>query len=132
MTWIPRFARDDRFAVQSTALKTTRGTPFVKTTTTRRRLPPPHPGEVLALDFLGPLALSKYRLARATGMAATRIGEICAGRRGVTADTALRLGRALGTTPQFWMNLQAAYDLDLATDALGKTLERRVERLVAA
>ncbi|TDS81085.1 addiction module HigA family antidote [Amnibacterium kyonggiense] len=73
---------------------------------------PIHPGEVLAEEFLTPLGISQYRLAKAIGVAPTRIGEIVHGHRGISADTALRLSRALGTSERFWMNLQARYDLD--------------------
>lgn len=77
-----------------------------------QRIAHPHVGQYLRDEFLTPLGLSKYRLAKETGLAASRIGEIVAGRRAVTADTALRLGRYLGTSAQFWLNLQMAYDLE--------------------
>ena len=76
------------------------------------RLPNIHPGEVLREEFLAPLGVSQYRLAKTIHVPAMRISEICAGKRSITADTALRLARALGTTPGFWMALQADYDTE--------------------
>ena len=78
---------------------------------------PIHPGEHLA-EFLDELGIGQYRLARTIGVAPRRINEIVLGRRSVTADTALRIGKALGTTPEFWLNLQAAYDLDRARNSV--------------
>jgi antitoxin HigA-1 len=95
-----------------------------------KRLPNIHPGEVLKEEFLEPLGISQYRLAKAIGVQPIRIGEICAGRRGITADTALRLARALGTTPGFWLGLQADYDTEEALAKAGSTLEA-IERLAA-
>ena len=77
-------------------------------------LPPIHPGEILREELLGPLGLSASRLARDLRVPVTRITEILHGRRGITADTALRLARYFGTTARFWMNLQVAYDLEVA------------------
>ncbi len=91
-----------------------------------QKLQPVHPGEVLQEEFLKPLGLSQNRLALDTGVPARRINEIVLGKRSVTADTALRLARYLGTSPQFWMGLQTDYDLDIAYDRLGKRLEREV------
>ena len=76
------------------------------------RLPNVHPGEVLREEFLTPLGITPYRLAKDIDAQATRIKEILDGKRAVTADTAIRLGRYFRTTPQFWLNLQAAYDLE--------------------
>ena len=76
-----------------------------------RLLPPVHPGEVLAEDFLEPLGLTQYRLAKDTSVPARRINEIVKGERAVSADTALRLARYFGTSDLFWLNLQARYDL---------------------
>ena len=87
-----------------------------------------HPGEHLA-EFLDELGISQYRLARTIGVAPRRINEIVLGRRSVTADTALRIGKALGTTPEFWLNLQAAYDLDRARNSVSTD---SIESLVAA
>jgi addiction module HigA family antidote len=83
------------------------------------RLPPIHPGEILLTEFLEPLALSQYRAARRLGIPQPRLSAITRGARGITADTALRLARLLGTTPEFWTNLQSHYELELARDALG-------------
>lgn len=79
-------------------------------------LSPVHPGEVLSEEFMRPLGLSANALARATRVPPNRISAIVKGDRGVTADTALRLGKAFGTTPDFWLNLQKQYDLDIARD----------------
>jgi len=90
------------------------------------RLKPVHPGEVLLEEFLKPMNLSQNRLAIDIGVDARRINEIVLGTRSVTADTALRLSRYFGTSPQFWLGLQAEYDLDVALDSLGNRLEREV------
>ncbi len=89
-----------------------------------KRLPNIHPGEVLLEEFLKPLGISQNRLARAMGVPPRRINEIVHGKRAVTADTAIRLARALGTSEQFWMGLQADYDLEMARQAAGGELER--------
>ena len=88
------------------------------------KLPNIHPGEVLKEEFLVPLGITPYRLAKAIGVQPIRIGEICAGRRAVTADTALRLSRALGTTPGFWLGLQADYDTEEILCTQGEQLSR--------
>jgi len=80
----------------------------------RADLSPIHPGEILLEEFLRPLGLSQNRLGIDLGIPPQRVGDIVRGRRGVTADTALRLARYFGTTPQFWMHMQARYELDLA------------------
>ena len=90
------------------------------------KLPPIHPGEVLLEEFLEPAGLSQYRLAKDISVPARRINEIAHGKRAVTADTALRLARYFGTTPRFWLNLQAQYDLDVEADRLGDRLDREV------
>ena len=90
------------------------------------KLNPVHPGEVLLEEFLKPMNISQNRLAINIGVDARRINEIVLGVRSVTADTALRLGRYFGVSPQFWLGLQAEYDLDMAMDALGDRLEREV------
>ena len=77
-------------------------------------LPPVHPGEVLAEDFMAPLGLSSNALAARIGVPGNRVSMIVAGKRGVTGDTALRLAAAFGTTPEFWMNLQKAWELEVA------------------
>ena len=93
---------------------------------TAKRLAPVHPGEVLLEEFLEPLDLSQYRLAKSISVPPRRINEIVHGTRAVTADTALRLARFFGTSDRFWLNLQAAYDLDVERDRLGDRLEREV------
>lgn len=90
------------------------------------KLNPVHPGEVLLEEFLKPMGLSQNRLAIEIGVHARRINEIVLGKRRVTADTALRLARFFGTSPQFWMGLQSDYDLDVAEDALGDRLQKEV------
>ena len=86
-------------------------------------LPPLHPGEMLREEFLEPLGLSALALAKLCGVPRTRIERIASEEVGISADTALRLGRVLGTTPQFWMNLQARYDLDTARAAVGEEVD---------
>jgi len=90
-----------------------------------------HPGEILREDFLKPLSLSVNALALALRVPATRISEIVNERRGITTDTALRLGRYFGTTPDFWINMQAAYELAVAKDTLLPKIEKEVQRRVA-
>ena len=90
------------------------------------KLPPIHPGEVLLEDFLTPLGLSQYRLANDLSVPPRRINEIVHGKRAVTADTALRLARYFGTSEQFWLNLQARYELEVERDRLGPRLEAEV------
>ncbi|MFN2443573.1 MAG: HigA family addiction module antitoxin [Thermoanaerobaculia bacterium] len=86
------------------------------------RLTPVHPGEVLLEEFLGPLGISQYRLAKETGVPPRRINEIVLRQRAVSADTALRLARFFGTSELFWLNLQARYDLDVQRTKLGSRL----------
>ena len=93
---------------------------------TERLLPPVHPGEILRDELLRPLALSVYRLARALKSLRPRLNDIVLGRRGVTIDTALRLGRYFGTTPEFRINLQARHDLDDAERTLRLEIEREI------
>ena len=97
-----------------------------KTKATRRDIPPIHPGEVLAEDFMKPLGISQYRLAKATSVPPRRINEIVKSLRGISADTALRLGRYFGMEPRFWLNLQARYDLEVAELELAARLDREV------
>ncbi len=87
---------------------------------------PIHPGEVLLEEFLRPMGLSQNRLALEIGVHPRRINEIVLGKRAITADTALRLARYFGNSPQFWMGLQTDYDLDVAADLLGSRLAREV------
>ncbi len=89
-----------------------------------KKLTPIHPGEILREEFMHPLGLSSNALAKAIGVTTARINEIVREKRGVTADTALRLARYFGTDAQSWMNLQQHYDLQLAKDALGSMLSR--------
>ncbi len=97
-----------------------------------RRLRPVHPGEILKEDLMAPLELSINRLARELRVPVTRMSEIANGRRSITADTALRLARYFGTTPEFWMNLQGAYDLDVATRVSAAKIKRDVRPREAA
>jgi len=90
------------------------------------KLNPIHPGEILSEEFLKPMKLSQNRLAINIGVDARRINEIVLGERSVTADTALRLARYFGVSPQFWLGLQAEYDLDIASDLLGDRLKQEV------
>ncbi|MBS3965912.1 MAG: HigA family addiction module antidote protein [Truepera sp.] len=96
-----------------------------------QRLAPVHPGEVLLEEFLKPLEISQNRLALSIGVPARRINEIVLGKRAITADTALRLARFFGTSPQFWLGLQTDYDLDVTLDSLGDRLEREVHTVYA-
>lgn len=94
-----------------------------------QKLAPVHPGEILLEDFLKPLGLSQYRLAKGLSVPPRRINEIVHGKRSVTADTALRLARFFGTSDRFWLNLQVAYDLDIEHDRLAGRLAQEVEVL---
>lgn len=96
------------------------------------KLAPVHPGEVLLEEFIIPMELSQNRLAINIGVDTRRINEIVLGKRAITADTALRLSRFFGNSPQFWMGLQSQYDLDVAQDHLGKRLDREVRPYVMA
>ncbi len=87
---------------------------------------PIHPGEILLEEFLEPMHVTQYRLAKDISVPPRRINEIVHGKRAITADTALRLARYFGTTERFWLNLQARYDLEIAKDRLGDRLEREV------
>lgn len=95
----------------------------------RKKMMPLHPGEILDKEFLKPLRLTQYRLAKGLGVSPRRINEIVHGKRAITADTALRLARFWGNTPRFWLNLQTGYDLDVETDRLSARLQREVEVL---
>jgi addiction module HigA family antidote len=92
-----------------------------------RRLPPVHPGEILRDEFLAPMEISAYELAAALKVPRTRVNDIVLGRRSVTIDTAIRLGRYFGTSSEFWVNLQTRYDLDVAD----RTVRRRIEREIS-
>ncbi|MDE0649296.1 MAG: HigA family addiction module antitoxin [Gammaproteobacteria bacterium] len=91
------------------------------------RLPPIHPGEILRDDFLRPMGLSVYGLARALKVSRPRVNDIVLGRRAISVDTALRLGRYFGTTPEFWIHLQTRYDLDVAERTIRPGIEREIE-----
>ena|SRR5438874_1707352 len=97
-----------------------------------RKQRPIHPGEILALEFLEPLAVTQYRLAKDISVPPRRINEIVHGKRAISADTALRLGRYFGTTERFWLNLQARFDLETQRDELGSRLEKEVRVLSRA
>ena len=93
------------------------------------RLPPVHPGEVLLEDFMKPLELSQYRVAKDIGVSAMRISQIVNGKRAITADTAMRLARYFGTSPDVWLRLQARYDLEVAQIDHGDRIEQEVKGL---
>jgi antitoxin HigA-1 len=93
---------------------------------TSGKLPPIHPGEILREDYMKPLGLTAHRLAMALHVPATRIAEIVHERRGITADTAIRLGRYFNTTARFWLNLQTSYDLEVVEDAALAQIESEV------
>jgi len=90
------------------------------------KLPPIHPGEILLEEFLKPMGMSAHQLAIALRVPATRISEIVNQNRGITASTALRLSRYFGTSPKFWLNLQASYELEVAEDRLGESIKREI------
>jgi addiction module HigA family antidote len=98
----------------------------------REKLPPIHPGEILLEEFLKPMGISQYRLAKDISVPPRRINEIVHGERAITPDTALRLSRYLGLSERFWMNLQARYDLEVEKDRLQDRLEREVQVYAAA
>jgi len=100
--------------------------------TTKRAMPPVHPGEILMEDFLKPMGITQYRLAKSIGVPQRRIGEIVAGKRAITADTALRLARFFGTDAQSWMNLQTHYDLEIANEKLSDKIMKTVHPFDAA
>lgn len=97
---------------------------------TERKIPPVHPGEVLLEDFLKPIGISQYRLAKEMNVYPRKINEIVHGQRAITADTALRLSRYLGTSAELWMNLQSLYDLEKTRDEIGSQLEKEITPLV--
>jgi addiction module HigA family antidote len=96
-----------------------------------KKLAPIHPGEILLKDFLEPMEISQYRLAKAISVPARRINEIVLGRRSISADTALRLGRFFAMESEFWLNLQSRYDLEVAKDGLAGRLMKEVQPLAA-
>ncbi len=119
------------FASGGKKIMPTRSKSSITTDLSRRRhkrvLPPIHPGEMLREEFLVPMGLSANALAIAIGVPATRIGEIVNERRGITADTALRLGRYFHMSAEFWMNLQSRYDLESARFQLEKQINQRIK-----
>ncbi len=94
-----------------------------------KKLPPIHPGEILIEEFLKPMGISQYRLAKDISVPPRRINEIVHGKRSITADTALRLGRFFEIAPQFWLNLQNRFDLEVAEDLLADRLDNEVHVL---
>jgi addiction module HigA family antidote len=96
------------------------------------KLPPIHPGKILLEEFLQPMGISQYRLAKEISVPARRINEIVHGKRAITPDTALRLSRYFGMSERFWMNLQARYDIEVAKDNLQDRLEKEVMVYAAA
>jgi len=96
-----------------------------------RRLQPIHPGAILREEFLDPMGISQYRLARDINVDPRRINAIIHGKRAITAGTALRLSRFFGTSERFWLNLQAQYDLEVERDELGDRLEKEVKKFAA-
>jgi addiction module HigA family antidote len=96
--------------------------------TTHREVPLVHPGQILLKDFLEPYQISQYRLAKDTAVPPRRINEIVSGSRGISADTALRLSLYFGTTPQFWLNLQSHYDIEVLRARAGEQIAQDVKR----
>ena len=94
-----------------------------------KTLPPIHPGEVLLEDFIKPIGLSQYRVAKDIGVSPLRISQIIRGKRSITADTALRLARYFGTSPAVWLRLQARYDLEVAESLVAKRINKEVKIL---
>lgn len=99
---------------------------------TSRKLKPVHPGEVLRADFLEPMSISVYRLAKETGVSQQHYGRILKGTRPISADVALRLARFFGTSARVWVGLQAQYELDVAQDKAGKAIHNQVQPFKAA
>jgi addiction module HigA family antidote len=95
----------------------------------KKKLPPIHPGEILMEEFLEPMGISQYRLAKDISVPPRRINEIVHRKRSITADTALRLGRFFGMSPQFWLNLQTRHDLEVTEDLLEGRLDGEVHAL---
>jgi len=96
---------------------------------TQKKLSPIHPGEILEEEFLKPMGISQYRLAKDISVSPRRINEIVHGKRSITADTALRLGKFFGISAQFWLNLQTRYDLEVTEDLLSDRLDKEVHTL---
>jgi antitoxin HigA-1 len=96
---------------------------------TKKKLSPIHPGEILEEEFLKPMGISQYRLAKDISVPPRRINEIVHGKRSITADTALRFGKFFGISAQFWLNLQTRYDLEITEDLLSDRLDKEVQAL---
>ena len=94
-----------------------------------KKIAPIHPGEILLDEFLKPLGVSQYRLAKSIAVPPRRVNEIVLGKRSISADTALRLGRYFRTSPQFWLNLQSRHDLEVESDRLGRSLDEQISEL---
>ena len=92
-----------------------------------KKMKPVHPGEILAEEFLGPMGISQYRLAKEIHVPLRRINEIVLGRRGISADTALRFARFFGTSPEVWQNLQSQYEMDKAKEGLWDTIKETIQ-----
>jgi addiction module HigA family antidote len=97
-----------------------------------KKIAPIHPGEILLEEFLKPMGISQYRLAKDISVSARRINEIVHGTRAVSANTALRLAKYFGVSPMFWLNLQMHFDLEIEADKMGKTLDTQVHELSVA
>ena len=97
-----------------------------------KKIAPVHPGEILMEEFLKPMSISQYKLAKDISVPARRINEIVHGQRAISADTALRLGKYFGMSPQFWINLQSHYELEMEEDRIGERLSKEVHVLVPA
>lgn len=97
-----------------------------------KKMPPIHPGEILKEEFLDEMGITQYKLAKDINVPARRINEIVHQKRAISADTALRLGRYFGMSPQFWINLQSHYDLEVQIDKLGSRLDTEVKVLTSA
>lgn len=95
------------------------------------KLAPVHPGEILLHDFIEPMGLTRYKVAKSAGVPQRRIDKICTGKRAVTADTAMRLGRLFGMSAQTWLNLQTQYDLEIAENELGEKIDHEVMPIAA-
>ena len=98
----------------------------------KEKIPPIHPGDILKEEFLDEMGITQYKLSKEISVPPRRINEIIHGKRSITANTALRLGRYFGVSPQFWINLQAHYDLEVELDKLGPKLEKEVKYFAVA
>jgi len=124
---------ESAFDGETTALGTSKSSTIIEgMSMTRNGMRPIHPGEILREDFLVPLGMTAHALSQAIRVPATRVNDIVNGKRGVTADTALRLARYFGNSPEFWLNLQAAYDLRSAERGAAARIQREVLPRAAA